>query len=74
MELFYFDWFMLATILCDFEKKESDKSGWCNFHHNNNGDNSSIAGFEWMRHSGKWIQDKNLDGPYKGNKISNNSI
>ena len=55
-----------ATIHCDFEDKGDDNANWCNFHHQNTGDNSSIHGFEWMRHSGKWIEDKSLDGPFKG--------
>ena len=66
MDSDFYNCLVSGTINCDFEEKENDKEGWCNFHHKNNGDNSSILGFEWMRHSGKWIQDESLEGPYKG--------
>ena len=65
-EIQIFVFYILGTISCDFEEKGDDNADWCNFHHKNTGDNSSIQGFEWMRHSGEWVQEKNLEGPYKG--------
>ena len=57
---FIFNHYISATIQCDFEKD------WCQFNIKSNGDNSSINGLAWKRHNGKYIEEQNLDGPYKG--------
>ena len=50
-----------VTIHCDFEAEDV-----CDWTITTNGDDASQKGFEWIRHSGKWIQDHSMEGPYKG--------